>query len=96
MRRIKCILTEQGSKQIEKILSVQDLYDPRDPWIPYIISALKGALYFNNVHYIVQNGRIVIVDEFTGRIMPDRRWGDGLHQAIEAKRNYRFVKKQKQ
>ena len=82
------ILTEEGSKQIEKILSVQDLYDPRDPWIPYIINALKGnALYFNNVHYIVQNNRIIIVDEFTGRIMPDRRWGDGLHQAIEAKEN---------
>jgi len=80
------ILTEEGSKQIEQILSVQDLYDPRDPWIPYIINALKAnALYFNNVHYIVQNNRIIIVDEFTGRIMPDRRWGDGLHQAIEAK-----------
>jgi len=80
------ILTEQGSKQIEEILSIQDLYDPRDPWIPYIINALKAnALYFNNVHYIVQNNRIIIVDEFTGRIMPDRRWGDGLHQAVEAK-----------
>ena len=80
------ILTEEGSKQIEKILSIQDLYDPRDPWIPYIINALKAnALFFNNVHYIVQNERIIIVDEFTGRIMPDRRWGDGLHQAIEAK-----------
>jgi len=80
------VLTEEGSKQIEKILSVQDLYDPRDPWIPYIINALKAnALFFKNVHYIVQNNRIVIVDEFTGRIMPDRRWGDGLHQAIEAK-----------
>jgi preprotein translocase subunit SecA len=80
------ILTEEGSKQIEKILSIQDLYDPRDPWIPYIINSLKAnALYFNNVHYIVQNNRIIIVDEFTGRIMPDRRWGDGLHQAIEAK-----------
>jgi preprotein translocase subunit SecA len=80
------VLTEEGSKQIEKILSIQDLYDPRDPWIPYIINALKAnALYFNNVHYIVQNNRIVIVDEFTGRIMPDRRWGDGLHQAIESK-----------
>ncbi len=80
------LLTEEGSKQIEKILSVQDLYDPRDPWIPYIINALKAnALFFNNVHYIVQNNRIIIVDEFTGRIMPDRRWGDGLHQAIEAK-----------
>lgn len=82
------ILTEEGSKQIEQILSVQDLYDPRDPWIPYISNALKAnALYFNNVHYIVQNERIIIVDEFTGRIMPDRRWGDGLHQAIEAKEN---------
>ena len=80
------VLTEEGSKQIENILSIQDLYDPRDPWIPYIVNALKAnALFFNNVHYIVQNNRIVIVDEFTGRIMPDRRWGDGLHQAIEAK-----------
>jgi len=80
------VLTEKGSKQIETILSIQDLYDPRDPWIPYILNALKAnALFFNNVHYIVQNNRIVIVDEFTGRIMPDRRWGDGLHQAIEAK-----------
>ena len=88
------ILTEEGSKQIEKILSIQDLYDLRDPWIPYIINALKAnALYFNNVHYIVQNNRIVIVDEFTGRIMPDRRWGDGLHQAIEAKEKLQIRQK---
>jgi len=80
------VLTEEGSKQIENILSIQDLYDPKDPWIPYVINALKAnALFFNNIHYIVQNNRIVIVDEFTCRIMPDRRWGDGLHQAIEAK-----------
>ena len=80
------VLTEKGSKQIEKILNIQDLYDFRDPWIPYIINAIKAdALFFKNVHYIVQNNRIIIVDEFTGRIMPDRRWGDGLHQAIEAK-----------
>jgi len=80
------VLTEEGSRQIEKILSIQDLYDPRDPWIPYIINALKAnVLFLNNVHYIVQNNRIIIVDEFTGRVMPDRRWGDGLHQAIEAK-----------
>jgi preprotein translocase subunit SecA len=88
------ILTEEGSKQIEKILSIQDLYDPKDPWIPYILNALKAnALYFNNVHYIVQNNRIVIVDEFTGRIMPDRRWGDGLHQAIEAKEKLQIRQK---
>jgi preprotein translocase subunit SecA len=88
------ILTEEGSKQIEKILRIQDLYDPRDPWIPYIINALKAnALYFNNVHYIVQNNRIIIVDEFTGRIMPDRRWGDGLHQAVEAKEKVQIRQK---
>nr|WAK84968.1 subunit A of preprotein-translocase [Amicula sp. isolate GU52X-4 cfCalB7] len=80
------LLKEEGSKQIEKILKIQDLYDPRDPWIPYIINALKANnLFFKNIHYIVQNNRIIIVDEFTGRSMPDRRWGDGLHQAIEAK-----------
>lgn len=80
------ILLDQGSKQIETFLEIQNLYDPTDPWIPYVINAIKAnALFFKNVHYIVQNQRIIIVDEFTGRIMPDRRWGDGLHQAIEAK-----------
>ena len=80
------ILTEQGTAQIEKILQVEDLYNPNDPWIPYILSAIKAtALFFRNVHYIVQNNQIIIVDEFTGRIMPDRRWNEGLHQAVEAK-----------
>ena len=80
------ILTEQGTTQIEKILQVEDLYNPNDPWIPYILSAIKAtALFFRNVHYIVQNNQIIIVDEFTGRIMPDRRWNEGLHQAVEAK-----------
>ena len=80
------ILTEQGTTQIEKILQVKDLYNPNDPWIPYILSAIKAtSLFFQNVHYIVQNNQIIIVDEFTGRIMPDRRWNEGLHQAVEAK-----------
>jgi len=79
-------LTELGSQQVEQILQINDLYNVKDPWIPYIINALKAiTLLFKNIHYIVQNNRIIIVDEFTGRIMPDRRWGDGLHQAIEAK-----------
>ncbi|MFN9917956.1 MAG: preprotein translocase subunit SecA, partial [Pirellulaceae bacterium] len=65
------ILTEKGSQQIEEILQIQDLYDPRQPWIPYVINAIKAnTLFLNNVHYIIQNNRIVIVDEFTGRIMP--------------------------
>ena len=80
------ILTEQGTAQIEKILQVEDLYNPNDPWIPYVLSAIKAtSLFFKNVHYIVQNNQIIIVDEFTGRIMPDRRWNEGLHQAVEAK-----------
>ena len=80
------ILTKDGAIQVEEILNIQDLYNPDDPWIPYIINALKATtLFFRNVHYIVQNNQIIIVDEFTGRIMPDRRWSDGLHQAIEAK-----------
>lgn len=80
------ILTKQGAIQIEEILGIQDLYDPNDPWIPFIINALKATtLFFRNVHYIVQNNQIIIVDEFTGRIMPDRRWSEGLHQAVEAK-----------
>nr|YP_009497545.1 preprotein-translocase subunit a [Biddulphia tridens]AWT40258.1 preprotein-translocase subunit a [Biddulphia tridens] len=80
------ILTSQGSKLIEEILNIQDLYNEADPWIPYILNAIRAnTLYFLNVHYIVQNNEVIIVDEFTGRTMGDRRWGDGLHQAIEAK-----------
>ena len=80
------ILTKQGNLQIEKILGVQDLFNFNDPWIPYIINAIKATtLFFQNVHYIIQNNQIIIVDEFTGRIMPDRRWSEGLHQAVEAK-----------
>jgi len=82
------ILTKEGAIQIEEILNIKDLYNPNDPWIPYIINAIKATtLFFRNVHYIVQNNQIIIVDEFTGRIMPDRRWSDGLHQAIEDKEN---------
>mgnify|MGYP001428394924 CR=1 FL=1 len=80
------IITKEGAIQIEEILGIKDLYNPNDPWIPYVINALKATtLFFKNVHYIVQNSQIIIVDEFTGRIMPDRRWSDGLHQAVEAK-----------
>ena len=80
------ILTQKGIIQIEKILGITDLFNPKDPWIPYILNAIKAnSLFFLNIHYILQNNQVIIVDEFTGRIMPDRRWSDGLHQAIEAK-----------
>ena len=80
------LLTEQGTIQVENMLSIKDLYNFNNPWIPYIMNALKArTLFFQNINYIIKNKQIIIVDEFTGRIMPDRRWSDGLHQAVEAK-----------
>ena len=65
---------------------MQDLFDPKDPWAHYITNALKAKeLFVKDVNYIVRDGEAVIVDEFTGRVMPGRRWSDGQHQAIEAK-----------
>jgi len=63
-------------------VQVTDLYDPREQWASYLINALKAKeLQAKNVNYIVRGEDIVIVDEFTGRTMPGRRWSDGLHQA---------------
>ncbi len=81
-----CTLTDEGFAKAEKLLNVNDLYDPKDPWAHYITNALKAKeLFIKDVNYIVRNGDAVIVDEFTGRVMPGRRWSDGQHQAIEAK-----------
>tara|TARA_Y100001970_G_scaffold294301_1_gene450100 strand:+ start:1282 stop:4134 length:2853 start_codon:yes stop_codon:yes gene_type:complete len=81
-----CILTDQGFAKSEQFLRVDDLYDPQDPWAHYITNALKAKeLFIKDVNYIVRDGEAVIVDEFTGRVMPGRRWSDGQHQAIEAK-----------
>ena len=81
-----CILTDQGFAKCEESLKVNDLYDPQDPWAHYITNALKAKeLFVKDVNYILRNGEAVIVDEFTGRVMPGRRWSDGQHQAIEAK-----------
>jgi preprotein translocase subunit SecA len=65
---------------------VPDLYDPRSQWASYLVNALKAKeLQIRDVNYIVRGDEVIIVDEFTGRTMPGRRWGDGLHQAVEAK-----------
>jgi len=81
-------ITDLGSKQVEKITQTKNLFDVDNPWIPFIKNALRAeTLFFNDINYIIQNNQIIIVDEFTGRIMPDRTWGEGLHQAIEAKEN---------
>jgi preprotein translocase subunit SecA len=79
-------LTDNGYEVAEQLLGVTDLFDPKDPWAHYVFNAIKAKeLFIKDVQYIVRNDEVVIVDEFTGRVMPGRRWSDGLHQAIEAK-----------
>jgi len=80
------LLTDDGIIRCEQMLDGQDLYDPLNPWAPYVLNAIKAKeLFIKDVHYIVKDKEIIIVDEFTGRIMEGRRWSDGLHQSIEAK-----------
>ena len=63
------------------VAQVTDLYDPREQWASFLINALKAKeLQAQDVNYIVRDTEVIIVDEFTGRTMPGRRWGDGLHQ----------------
>jgi preprotein translocase subunit SecA len=80
-------LTEEGNSKAEELLGVGNLYDPQNlEYMHHIYQALKAHhLYKRDVEYMIANGEIVIVDEFTGRLMPGRRWSDGLHQAVEAK-----------
>ncbi|XP_042515546.1 protein translocase subunit SecA, chloroplastic [Macadamia integrifolia] len=80
------LLTEQGYEDAEEILDVIDLYDPREQWASYVLNAIKAKeLFLRDVNYIVRGNEVLIVDEFTGRVMQGRRWSDGLHQAVEAK-----------
>jgi preprotein translocase subunit SecA len=80
-------LTEEGVLKVEKLLKVDNLYDPSNMEILHHVNqALRAhALFKRDVDYVVKEGEVLIVDEFTGRLMPGRRWSDGLHQAIEAK-----------
>ena len=94
LKQRQVLLTEQGHDSAESILVSRgildesaSLYDPGNILlIHHLYAALRAhALYHKDQHYVVQDGEIVIVDEFTGRLMPGRRWSDGLHQAVEAK-----------
>ena len=79
-------LTELGYQEAKTRLGKKSLYDPDDPWILELLNALKAKYIFKlNKDYIVLNNKIVIVDEFTGRIMEDRRWSMGIHEAVEIK-----------
>ncbi len=81
------MLTEEGMAKVEELLGVENLYDPSNiRMLHHVEQALKAhSLFKRDVDYVIQDGKVVIVDEFTGRLMPGRRWSDGLHQAIEAK-----------
>jgi preprotein translocase SecA subunit len=80
-------LTETGVAKVERLLGVHNLYDPRQiDTLHHVQQALKAhAIFKRDVDYVVKDGEVIIVDEFTGRLMPGRRWSDGLHQAVEAK-----------
>jgi preprotein translocase subunit SecA len=88
-------LTEEGNARTSNLLGVADLFDEYSPEnveiIHHINQALKAhTLYKRDVEYVVKEGEVIIVDEFTGRLMPGRRWSDGLHQAVEAKEGLRI------
>jgi preprotein translocase subunit SecA len=86
------VLTEEGVAKAEKLIKVDNLYDPRNiETLHHINQALKAhALFKRDVDYIVKEGEVIIVDEFTGRLMPGRRYSEGLHQALEAKENVKI------
>jgi preprotein translocase subunit SecA len=85
-------LTEQGIASCERLLNVDNLYDPQHiTMLHHVQQGLRAhALYKRDVDYVVKDGEVIIVDEFTGRMMPGRRWSDGLHQAVEAKESVRI------
>jgi len=85
-------LTEEGVKTAEKLLGVENLYDDiHNDYVHHINQALRAHQHYKlDVDYMIKDGQVVIVDEFTGRLMPGRRWSDGLHQAIEAKENVKI------
>jgi preprotein translocase subunit SecA len=85
-------LTEEGVAKCEKLLNLGNLYDPANmELIHHVYQGLRAhTLFQRDVDYVVKEGEVVIVDEFTGRQMPGRRWSDGLHQAVEAKENVKI------
>lgn len=87
-------LTEDGIDKVEKILNCGNLFDPANLDILHCVNqSLKAhTLFHRDKNYLVKDGEVVIVDEFTGRVMPGRRWSDGLHQAVEAKEGVKVEK----
>lgn len=86
------VLTEKGVEKAEKYFNIENLFDTRNITLLHAInqSLRANTLFHRDREYVVKDGEVVIVDEFTGRLMPGRRWSDGLHQAIEAKEGVRI------
>ena len=85
------ILTEDGIDHAQELIGVKDLFDISTQYAHHLLQALKAKeLFVKDTDYVVKNGEVAIVDEFTGRLMEGRRWSDGLHQAIEAKENVKI------
>lgn len=94
MKTKQPMLTEEGIAHAEQLLSIENLYDPNNiDMLHHVNIALKAHTSFErDVDYVVRNGEIIIVDEFTGRLMPGRRWSNGQHQAIEAKEGLQIAR----
>lgn len=85
------ILTEEGIDKAEKLIGCKDLFDISNQFAHHLLQALKAKeLFIKDTDYVVKNGEVMIVDEFTGRLMEGRRWSDGLHQAVEAKEHVKI------
>ena len=93
-RQHTAVLTEEGVDKAERLLGVGNLYDPSNMELLHCVEqALKAhTLYRLDHQYVVQDGEVIIVDDFTGRLMKGRRWSDGLHQAVEAKEGVKIEK----
>ncbi len=88
------LVKDEGISKVEKLLGISDIYSERGVrYVRHLEQALRAeALFQKDRHYVVRDGAVTIVDEFTGRLMPGRRWSDGLHQAVEAKENVSIQK----
>ena len=85
------ILTEEGIAKAERLIGCKDLFDISNQFAHHLLQALKAKeLFIKDTDYVIKNGEVMIVDEFTGRLMEGRRWSDGLHQAVEAKEHVKI------
>lgn len=87
-KNMNVVMTDLGEKVAQDLLQVENLWEPEEAWILYVLNAVKAKELFQlGEEYIIRDGKVAIVDTFTGRVLEGRRWSDGMHQAIECKEN---------